>query len=1154
MLELHQIKKTYATEGFTQVALDGVSVTFRDNEFVAVLGPSGSGKTTMLNILGGLDHADSGEIVVNGVSTKDFSSKDWDTYRNHRVGFVFQSYNLIPHQSVLSNVELALTLSGVGRAERERRALSALADVGLAEHARKRPSQLSGGQMQRVAIARALVNDPDIVLADEPTGALDTQTSVQVMDILKRIASDRLVVMVTHNPELAERYATRIVRVRDGRVEGDTDPFDPARPETAQGRGATVALPVAGNETVAMPAQSAPSAASAPGTGRGAARADDAHERGKSRRHASMGFLTALSLSANNLWSKKGRTILTAFAGSIGIIGIAAILAISNGVNNYIAKTEEDALSHYPLAITQGSANVSELMGQMGASATESDGTGQQGGVSGGDEIPESTVVSDMFSQVRLNDLASFKAFLDSGQSGVEEHASSIEYKYGIYPKMYAADTSKGVTRLGSPLSSGQSSMQQAGASLGLSSSSSAEGFEELLDDQALLDSQYDVVAGSWPTGEDEAVLVLDANGKISDYTLYCLGVLDPQQLKDLVDSISASGERPALPDTHVGLTYDDALGLTFKVVDPSSCYQYNADTATWTDMTGDEGFMRGVVDSAMTLRVVGVVRPNATTQNTSMQEGVAYTHALTQRLMADAASSQIVRQQLDDPDVDVFTGKTFEELRSASGASFDMSQIFSVDEDALKGAFSFDQDKFAQAMSSSGDGLDLSGMDLSGMDLSGLDLSGVDTSSLSSVFSSEAVARLVADAPQPDLSKLAADVDPSRQQAVTEAAQRLADGFGDYWLANMAKYTKTDQNGGHYYDWQAAWSDYTTVDPEGRQRYAEAVAAVSTGTDDFSAKLRSVMQDYLTDQFAPYFSERMGALMSQAAEAMAQQLAVALQTQMQSAVGALGSQLSAAISSQMQGQMEGLSSAMADSFSVDADAFRNAIHFNLTQEDLTSLLTNYANASSLTYENNLTTLGYADESDPHEIDIYPRSFSDKEDVLKIVDGYNDRMRAQGEDDKVISYTDLMGTLLSSVTDIVNLVSTVLIAFVSISLVVSSIMIAIITYISVLERKKEIGILRAMGASKLNVANIFNAETFIEGLVSGVFAILVVLVAEVPVNRFVYGWKHVSGIMALSPANAAVLIVISVVLTLVAGIIPSTIAARRDPVEALRSE
>ncbi|MEE8704982.1 MAG: ABC transporter ATP-binding protein/permease [Olsenella sp.] len=1132
MLELHQITKTYATEGFTQVALDGVSVTFRDNEFVAVLGPSGSGKTTMLNILGGLDHADSGEIVVNGVSTKDFSSKDWDTYRNHRVGFIFQSYNLIPHQSVLSNVELALTLSGVGRAERERRALAALADVGLAEHARKRPSQLSGGQMQRVAIARALMNDPDIVLADEPTGALDTQTSVQVMDILKRIASDRLVVMVTHNPELAERYATRIVRVRDGRVEGDTDPFDPARPE-----------PAAGGETVAMPAAAGGAAAGAPA---------DAHERGKSRRHASMGFLTALSLSANNLWSKKGRTILTAFAGSIGIIGIAAILAISNGVNNYIAKTEEDALSHYPLAITQGSANVSELMGQMGAGATESDGSARQGSVSGGDAIPESTVVSDMFSQVKLNDLASFKAYLDSGESGVEEHASTIEYKYGIYPKVFSADTSGGVTRLGSPLSTGSSSMQQAGASLGLSSSSSAEGFEELLEDQDLLDSQYDVVAGTWPTKEDEAVLVLDANGEISDYTLYCLGVLDPQQLKDLVDSISTSGAKADVPDTHVDLTYDDALGLTFKVVDPSSCYQYNADTATWTDMSGDEDFMRGVVDSAMTLRVVGVVRPNATTQNTSMQEGVAYTHALTQRLMANAASSKIVRQQLEDPDVDVFTGKTFEELRSASGSSFDMSQIFSVDEDALKGAFSFDQDRFAQAMSSAGDGADLSGLDLSGMDLSGLDLSGVDTSSLSSVFSPEAMAQLVADAPEPDLSKLAEGVDPSRQQAATAAAQRLADGFVTYSFANASKYTKVGEDGKPSFDAQAAWGDYTTTDPEGSQLYAEAVAAASAGTDDLSAELRSLMQDYLTDQFAPYFSERMGQLMSQAAEAMTQQLAAALQTQVASAADALGSELSDAISSQMQGQMEGLSSAMADSFSVDA--FRDAIHFNLTQEDLTSLLTNYANASSLTYESNLTTLGYADEADPHEIDIYPKSFSDKEDVLKIVDDYNDRMRAQGEDDKAISYTDLMGTLLSSVTDIVNLVSTVLIAFVSISLVVSSIMIAIITYISVLERKKEIGILRAMGASKLNVANIFNAETFIEGLVSGVFAIVVVLVAEVPVNRFVYGWKHVAGIMALSPGNAVALVVISVLLTLMAGIIPSSIAARRDPVEALRSE
>ena len=1203
MLELKHISKSYKTADFTQVALDDVSVMFRDNEFVAILGPSGSGKTTMLNILGGLDHADSGDIVINGVSTKDYKSKDWDTYRNHRVGFIFQSYNLIPHQSVLSNVELALTLSGIGRAERRERAKRALEAVGLGDHVRKRPSQLSGGQMQRVAIARALVNDPDIVLADEPTGALDTQTSVQVMDILKDVARDRLVVMVTHNPELAEQYATRIVRVRDGCIEGDTYPIRPE--ELAVGAVAPHSPAAASTEpldgkTMAMPTAAADASEGAEvSTMRHENRppVSDARESGKSSRHASMSFLTALALSANNLMSKKGRTILTAFAGSIGIIGIAAILALSNGVNNYIAKTEQDALSSFPLTITQSSADITGLMMAASGDSDDSADSGDHGDagvdlgssgpstVRGTDLIPESTMVADMFGQVRSNDLSAFKEYLESGESDIDQHVSTIGYKYGVTPQFYASDTSSKVTQLGSPLLRSMNSMQTAGMSLGISGGAGATGFTEMLDDRELLASQYDVVLGTWPQAADEAVLVLGTDGSISDYTLYCIGVLEPQELEDMVTSVSSSDEKMETPDTHVDFTYDDALAMTFKVVSPAQLYQYNAEASTWTDMSGDQDFMRGAVDGATTVKVVGVIRPSATARNVSLQEGIAYMHELTQELMAKAAQTDVVKAQLANPDVDVFTGKTFEELQSGTTSAFDMNSIFSVDEEALKNAFSFDSSALENAMDSGGgmdfSGLDLSGMDLSGLDMSNIDMSQVDTSALSSIFSPEAMQKLIQGAPQFDPSSLAGLVDPSQSQAVTETGRATAEGFVRYFMANAEKYATAPAGDGAAgggaggdaagdatgeapgntpadlpvpsYDMEAAWNDYIATD-EGRQLYSALTAAVSEQGQNLSGKVQEVMQDYIQNQFAPYFSAQMQQLMTQAAQVMAQQMGQALQTTIASATQSLGTQLSAAIAQQMQSQMGGLADALQSGFSVDADAFQNAIHFNLTQDDLTSLLTNYANASQLTYDNNLSKLGYADEAKPTEIDIYPKSFDDKEVVLDIIDDYNQRMKDAGQEDKVIGYTDMVGALLTSVTSIVNTISTVLIAFVSISLVVSSIMIAIITYISVLERKKEIGILRAMGASKLNVASIFNAETFIEGLISGVFAILVVLIAEVPVNAFVYNWRHVEHIMALTPQNALILICISVVLTLIAGLIPSSIAAKRDPVEALRSE
>lgn len=1089
MIEIKDITKSYKTGDFVQRALDGVSITFRESEFVAVLGPSGSGKTTFLNILGGFDHADSGDIVVNGVSTKDYTDADWDTYRNHRIGFVFQSYNLIPHQTILQNVELALTLAGVGRTERRERARAALERVGLGQHVNKRPAQLSGGQMQRVAIARALVNDPEIVLADEPTGALDTETGIQVMDLLAEVARDRLVIMVTHNPQLAEDYATRIVRIKDGRVVGDSRPI-----ETGELAGLRAA------------------------------------EKGSEqpRHRSSMSFLTALALSANNLMTKKGRTAMTAFAGSIGIIGIAAILALSNGVNEYIARVEQDTLSSYPLSIAKQSYDMSGMFtGDDTSTQTAGDNT-DASAVDPSQPIPEATILRDMFASVKSNDMTSFKSWLDAGGDGISDDVNAIQYDYGITPIVYrengdGSDPTKLVPNsMTQVYGGGASSAAMAGTMM----SSSASAFSEMLDDQALLDSQYDVVAGRWASAPDEAVLVLSSSGKISDYTLYSIGVLDVSEMNDLVSSAMSADGDVTTPDTDVNFTYDDALNTSFKVLSPSDTYRRNDETGGWTDMSNDADFMASRVADGLDLKIVGVVRPNGSSDANALQSGVNYTHGLTEELMARAASSDIVKQQLANPDVDVFTGKTFDELADESKKGMDLSSVFSVDEAALKNAFSFDS----------------SALSLQGFDISGLDMGSVQID-LSGVADGIDVDQIMAGAPTPDLSgAIDGSLTPEQLQQLSAAATQLLNGFlkSEQFKGVMDEYLKNPSAGLDAQKLADAFGAYVAADTDAQQIVAQLKAALG---DAISERLQQVLADYVKNSLAPYLQGVVKQLTTQVSERIAQSVSSQLQAGLTQAMGQFASSMGSQLASGMQ-----------NAFTVDASAFANAIHFNMTAEDLTSLMTSYANASRLTYDNNLTTLGYADENDPVSIKIYPVDFDAKERVLDHIDAYNDEAKAAGEDDRAISYTDYMGVIMGSVTDIVNMISLVLIAFVSISLVVSSIMIGIITYISVLERKKEIGILRAMGASKGNVANVFNAETFIEGLIAGVFAIAVVIVVSFPVNAWVEATHNVSNIMSLPPAAALGLIAISVLLTVVAGLIPSFSASRRDPVEALRSE
>ncbi|WP_165053698.1 MULTISPECIES: ABC transporter ATP-binding protein/permease [unclassified Adlercreutzia] len=1113
MLQLQHIHKEYTTGDFTQVALNDVSVSFRDNEFVAILGPSGSGKTTMLNIVGGLDHYDTGDLIIDGISTKQYKDRDWDTFRNNRVGFVFQSYNLIPHQTILANVELALTLSGVSRDERRERARVALAQVGLADHVNKKPSQLSGGQMQRVAIARALINDPEILLADEPTGALDSKTSVQIMDLLTEIARDRLVVMVTHNPELAEQYATRIVNLADGVIVSDSDPFEPG-PE-------------------------------------------DMRLSSKQVRRTSMSFLTALSLSFNNLMTKKGRTIMTAFAGSIGIIGIAAILALANGVNNYIKSVEEETLSVYPLQIMSTGLDMTSMMVSNmaggdggadaegegdGAAAGEDAGAGEGAGDGAADgTIGETPMITRMLSSIASNDLASLKAYLDSGESGIEQYTSSIDYGYNVTPQIFDADTSNGVRQVNpdtSFSSMGMGSSAYAGNSL-MSMSMSTDMFAEMMGNSSIVEGQYDVVAGHWPERYNECVLVLTANGNISDFLSYVLGLRDPEELKGMVNQFM-NEEEVVVDLEDIDITYDDILAMRFKLVNAADRYRYDADYGVWVDKSDDEAFMTELVNGGEDLVISGIVQPRPEATATALSSGIFYTPELTRHLIEQAAETQIVQDQLAAPDVDVFNGKTFaEEEEGEDESGFDMNSLFSVDETALQSAFRIDESKLSAGMS--GMSLDLSGVSIdpsslppfdassikidpsAGLDLSNLklDLSGLDL-------------KINSDAVKVDTAKLAASLG------------KVMQGFMPWFEANKGSY-----NG----NLEAALSDYLATQ-EGAIQAAVAGSIDLSGLQaDLAAQLQTQLQDLVSTQ-----------LQAQLIPAIQQAITTQLQAQLQTAVQAylqnamavmmtsMASALEQQVSAAMERSMAQLSTNMATAMSIDADAFANAFQFNLSEEELTELIMSMMTTEEHSFDNNLVKLGYASLDKPSSIDIYPVDFESKQEIIGILDAYNDRMKAEGAEDKEITYTDIVGTLMNSVTTIIDMISYVLIAFVAISLVVSSIMIGVITYISVLERKKEIGILRAIGASKGDISRVFNAETIIEGLVAGLLGVGITALGCIPASAIVLALFDVPDVAQLPWQAAAVLVLISVFLTFIAGLLPSRSASRKDPVEALRSE
>ena len=1089
MLQIKNISKQYKTGDLIQNALSDVSLNFRDNEFVSILGPSGSGKTTLLNIIGGLDRYDKGDLIINNVSTKRYKDRDWDSYRNHTIGFVFQSYNLIPHQTVLANVELALTIGGISKKARKRRALEALEKVGLREQAHKKPNQMSGGQMQRVAIARALVNNPDILLADEPTGALDTETSVQVMELLKQVANDRLVIMVTHNPELAENYSTRIVKLRDGQIIGDTNPFIPDETKLERPKHKNL---------------------------------------GKS----SMSMFTALSLSLNNLLTKKGRTILTSFAGSIGIIGIAMILSLSTVFQNYIDKIQEETLTSYPLSVQSETADAASMLLSM---------TGNDEEESSNEKIvKEKQNVADMFSTVGKNDLRTFKKYLEDNKSEVDKMVSLTRYSYAVTPRIYTKDSEKELLLL-NPSDFLSSIM---GGSTNLMSTGMVSIFSELVDNQEMIEEQYKLLEGKWPENYNEVMLILPDENEISDLLLYGLGLRDLEELEDMIAKI-VDGEKVENKNQPLEFTYEQLMNLELKLIDASATYKYNSKYDIYESMTDDDAFMENVYNNSVNLKIVGIVCPEG--ESTGMSSGIGYTKKLTEYVINQASQSEIVKKQLANKDINVFSGKSFDDDTNDTGLDF--QDMISIDEDLLSSAFGVkineddiksmtegymteissaittDTSKAQSAFTST---LVTLTTNLLNNYINENAVAGVATMKLSDV-ENEVSEFMALDSSKALLANLETEyIIP--QASFSQMYTELIKGFLQQYISMMSttggesSIPSIPENTNTVLDTNITVPTNTTLPtaPNETTNTAQEPSAffVSSAVD-------TLVKTFAEQEMITTTSQTIGAKMTEAT----------MQKTILTKVGELTSKL-----------MEN----MATAFNVDESKIASAFKFEMDEDEMKRL---FEAMSSTTVENadtNLISLGYQDLEEPTSISFYFNDFDSKELFIDFLDKYNDKMEKEDEE-KVIKYTDVTGILMSSVKTIVDSVSYVLIAFVSISLVVSSIMIGIITYISVLERTKEIGVLRAIGASKKNISSIFNAETFIVGLFSGILGIFTTLALLIPTNAIIHSVN--ADILAVLPIQGAViLVVLSVILTLIGGLIPSRQAAKKDPVLALRTE
>ena len=1062
MLQIQNISKQYKTGDLVQNALNDDSLNFRDNEFVSILGPSGSGKTTLLNIVGGLDRYDSGDLIINNVSTKNYKDRDWDSYRNHTIGFVFQSYNLIPHQTVLANVELALTIGGISKKERKRRALEALDQVGLKDQAHKRPNQMSGGQMQRVAIARALVNNPDILLADEPTGALDTETSVQVMDLLKKVAQDRLVIMVTHNPELAETYSTRIVKLRDGKIVDDSNPFDPNTAELAP-------------------------------------------PEHKNLGKASMSFFTAMALSFNNLLTKKGRTLLTAFAGSIGIIGIALILSLSTGFQNYIDQIQEDTLTSYPLTITADTADITSALLTMATQAEES---------VEGDKVEERQYISTMFSEIGKNDLKSFKEYLEKENETVEELTTLVRYQYGISPLIYGKDSTGALTKF-NPSSMLAAMSGGSSASSMIMASSTSSIFYEMIDARETLVEQYDVLAGRWPDSYDEAILVLQEPNGMPDLLVYSLGLRSNEELKDMLSTVMA-GEKVDKPGEPLEFTYDELLNLEYKIIASADTYKYNKEYKVYEDMTGDKDYMQDLYDKSPNLKIVGVMCAKEDASSTSLSPGVAYTKALTEYVIQTASESEIVKKQLAEKEIDVFRNKRFDDDSEKEGLDF--QDMISIDTDMLSEAFNVKIDENSIADMTQGYMTEISSAITTDTTKAETDFNSALTAVVSGFFN----------------SYIEANANPMFGGGAAISMSQVESLVNDYMALESTKAALTALET-EYLIPQDVFSSMFSELLKGLLNSYISMGAMDPEAEDLTSVLMKemiepVMEQFLTQEMVANMSKTMAAKMTEAV----------MQMTIMTKVGELSA---------------GLMGTMANAFNVDQDKIAGAFNFELSEDELSRIMEAMTESSvELNATTNLLALGYQDMENPTSISFYFKDFEAKETFLAFLDEYNKDMEKTNEE-KVVKYTDITGLLMSSVKTIVDSVSYVLIAFVSISLIVSSIMIGIITYISVLERTKEIGVLRAIGASKKNISSIFNAETFIVGLCAGLLGILVTLALLIPINYIIHSLTGNTNVTAVLPIEGGIILVIlSVILTLIGGLIPSSQAAKKDPVLALRSE
>ena len=1102
MLQIKNISKQYKTGDLVQDALKDVSLNFRDNEFVSILGPSGSGKTTLLNIIGGLDRYDSGDLIINHVSTKNYKDRDWDSYRNHTIGFVFQSYNLIMHQTVLSNVELALTIGGISKKERKARALKALDEVGLKEQAHKKPNQMSGGQMQRVAIARALVNNPDILLADEPTGALDTETSVQVMELLKKVAKDRLVIMVTHNPELAEEYSTRIVKLKDGKVTDDSDPFildvkDMIEPEH------------------------------------------------KNLGKAKMSIFTAFALSFNNLLTKKARTLLTSFAGSIGIIGIALILSLSTGFQNYIDKIQEDTLTSYPLTITSETADTTSMLLSM---------VSERGESTGKDTVRERQYISNMFSKIGTNDLTSFKKHLEKNENKVDEMVNLVDYQYSVSPMIYTIDCNEEVTQL-NPSTMMASMMGTSSPMMSMSSMSSSV-FAEMLDDPDTIHSQYDVLAGRWPKKYDEVILVLPEPNGMPDLLVYSLGLRDDKELIDMVSKIMA-GEKVEETNEPLEWTYEELLDLQLRLVNPTDKYKYNETYKVYEDMSTDASYMQKVYDEALELKIVGVVCAKEGNSTGSLMSGVSYTKELTEYVIEQASESEIVKKQLADREVDVFSGKRFDD--ESQDAGLDFQDMISVDTEMLSSAF---------------------GTTVSEKDISNMTEGYIGEISKAITADNTNAKKAVSDtfitfATNMLNEYITANANPTTGIAMIQMSQ--VDGVVNAFMAKESSQQALANLEAAYLvpkaTYQAMYTEFlkgmlqgvitiqNVQKPENNQGGTAGSMTPGGGNSGATGDTAGTVQEIQTREGVQPGGnmQDMSAMLHQAA---VEQIVVGVVSQeaIATAIDQLATGMTEAVMQKTilskVGELSGkLVSTIATSFNVDQEKIAGAFKFDMTEEEIARLMqTMTASSVEKNADTNLLSLGYQEIDKPTSISFYFKDFESKERFLDFLDGYNDKMEKE-DDEKVIKYTDLTGILMSSVKTIVDSVSYVLIAFVSISLIVSSIMIGIITYISVLERTKEIGVLRAIGASKKNISSIFNAETFIVGLCAGLLGIGVTASLVPPINYIIHSLTGNMDINAVLPIRAAiVLVILSIILTLIGGLIPSRQAAKKDPVLALRSE